>query len=193
MLRLFILLLCVSACRATQEMALRAELELAKPCYTRFAPALWNTLMDVLPPDAYDNVDRIAKAVSMLREALGKSIKPCQAIRRALQAIDTRRDMDRAYLDNAVRLCEEQLGDANVVVMRTSPLLTCLGAGHRTGRAAVLRTREEEQAQAAKWRATGYSNDASMTYGGTYASAFTQTVVDHVKILAEEEAQGKSI
>lgn len=165
--------LCVT--EATLRMALRGELEHSKVCYGRYpdTPAYWDTMMMLLPLEAYNNVDRMAAAFSAFRELLGRSLPICTAMTRALQLIDTRGDMGREHMAYSARLCKEQLGAAGQVrLMRTSPLLTCLGGAELAGRANLFNTAAEEQQRA---------HAETLAFSGQYASSFTQTIVDSVK------------
>lgn len=168
-------------------MSLRAELDISKLCYADFAPELWDLLMAILPENVLSNVDNLSLAVQMLRAALALSKTPCQAIRNALEHVET----SPSVINNGEALCLAHLtGTKNAIMMRTSPLLTCLSAAYNTGRATLLRTSAEEAADTAKMQAMK-TNDESMTFEGTYASVFTQTVVDSVKTLTEERLNKK--
>jgi len=184
MLKFLLLLFCfmISVSRASLRGADLLELEDYVPCFARYAPRLWNEVMNALPAVTRANVDQISLVYRWLRQSLASRHAPCDALKRALLPLAFK-IMPLSDIQSAFDHCRLQWLIAADLVPQPGPFHICLSAGHHHAVTAIPRTRSEERMESANFIALAEvdSPEATTTFTGQYSDYKTQTIIQAIR------------
>ncbi len=183
LLALFFILLSVHWVDGTVRGSNLLELEDYIPCFTRYAPRLWNIVMSSLPAVTRANVDEISLVFRWVRQAmLTRRQAPCRAAERGLLTLALR-TMTLEEIQAVRERCELQWPRPEDLITDSGPFHICLNAAHNHATTAIPRTHTEERIESANFVALAEADspEATTTFTGQYSDYKIQTVIQAIR------------